>query len=1036
MVLVVLLGIALGAFVWRASQGPIEIGFAKKFIESELSDPSHNISLRVGQVFLSWSPHERRPEVALKNVSLFNTQQNRLVFSFESAEVSFSRVSMLLGHIEPRSIVIDKPLIRIVRDQSNHLSLALDQKSDEATEDKKIDVFEILDQLSQSPRDMPHGWPLRSLKMIAITNARLMVEDHVLNQSWLAPKIELSMRRSDQGVETTASLWLESENIKEPSLQAKASYISKKRNIVANLTLNDLRASFLATRFPDLAWLKDQVVKLDGQAQAEIDANMNLVSLQASLQSARGLISVPDVYDKPIMYQSLALNVAYDAAQKTLIIRDSPVIFTDDFSVVLSGALNQISDDTFSAPLRVHINTLSQSRLAEYWPAVLRGDPSEEWALKRLSQGRLLDSNINVTLDIARKQDAADADHKEWSVNLAYLKTDFNFDGMRIDYREPLMPVTEAAGRGEYDYKVDRLVVDVTDAKLGNLDIKSGKVIINTVAGKEVGHASIDINVSGPVKTLLTYISEDPINVKIPTNIARVEGVAGLSVNVSFPTLAVLPAEEIDVTADGTMDKVFMPGLVHDLDVTGGPMTLKVKDRRVDVAGKAKLDGYDTDFTFDQYFESKNHDYSGRVIANIVADEALRKKFGVDLSDWIQGAAPAKVTYTDFGGGRAQVEVDVDATPATLTVKPMNYTKSPGVAARITALALLDHGNLTDVQKLNIDSADAKVVNGQMTFVTSGKETLLRKGFFPSAKLLESDVAITIDVPQPKQIVMDVKGAFIDATPFLENNKKAEDYTGPAFNVTANVQKMRTSKTQSVTAARVLFNMDQTGTMNLLQFDAKVGRGHVDFRYKPDLSGQKMTLTIDADDAGAVLQAFDVYENARGGTLSISGESAVGGDRGVIIGKAEMEHFKVVNAPVLARLVNALSLPGILQLLSSDGITFTRLESDFTWSKKKGGDIIVVKNGRTSGTSMGLTFDGHIDRIQDQLNITGTIVPVSLVNDVIGGIPLIGDILSGGSKGGVFAATYSVRGPTKEPTTTVNPLSILTPGFLRQIFFE
>ena len=34
------------------------------------------------------------------------------------------------------------------------------------------------------------------------------------------------------------------------------------------------------------------------------------------------------------------------------------------------------------------------------------------------------------------------------------------------------------------------------------------------------------------------------------------------------------------------------------------------------------------------------------------------------------------------------------------------------------------------------------------------------------------------------------------------------------------------------------------------------------------------------------------------------------------------------------------------------------------------------------------------------------------------------------------AATYTIKGPTKDPSVMVNPLSVLTPGILRSIFFE
>ena len=57
------------------------------------------------------------------------------------------------------------------------------------------------------------------------------------------------------------------------------------------------------------------------------------------------------------------------------------------------------------------------------------------------------------------------------------------------------------------------------------------------------------------------------------------------------------------------------------------------------------------------------------------------------------------------------------------------------------------------------------------------------------------------------------------------------------------------------------------------------------------------------------------------------------------------------------------------------------------------------------------------------------------LNKVIGSIPIVGDILTGGS-GGVFAATYSVKGPSENPEISANPLSVLTPGILRRILWE
>jgi hypothetical protein len=69
------------------------------------------------------------------------------------------------------------------------------------------------------------------------------------------------------------------------------------------------------------------------------------------------------------------------------------------------------------------------------------------------------------------------------------------------------------------------------------------------------------------------------------------------------------------------------------------------------------------------------------------------------------------------------------------------------------------------------------------------------------------------------------------------------------------------------------------------------------------------------------------------------------------------------------------------------------------------------------------------------MDISGTLVPVYTLNRIVGAIPLVGDLLTGGEGQGLFAATYAMRGALGEPQTSVNPLSVLAPGFIRNLFF-
>jgi len=56
-----------------------------------------------------------------------------------------------------------------------------------------------------------------------------------------------------------------------------------------------------------------------------------------------------------------------------------------------------------------------------------------------------------------------------------------------------------------------------------------------------------------------------------------------------------------------------------------------------------------------------------------------------------------------------------------------------------------------------------------------------------------------------------------------------------------------------------------------------------------------------------------------------------------------------------------------------------------------------------------------------------------IINSLLGQIPILGTILTGEKGGGIFAASYKVRGPVEKPEMSVNPLSALAPGFLRNL---
>ena len=97
-------------------------------------------------------------------------------------------------------------------------------------------------------------------------------------------------------------------------------------------------------------------------------------------------------------------------------------------------------------------------------------------------------------------------------------------------------------------------------------------------------------------------------------------------------------------------------------------------------------------------------------------------------------------------------------------------------------------------------------------------------------------------------------------------------------------------------------------------------------------------------------------------------------------------------------------------------------------------DTLELGESRAFSPSLGLTAKGRIDLRRNVADLQGTIVPAYFFNSLLGNIPLVGRLFSPEAGGGLFAASYALRGPLGDPRVSVNPLSALTPGFLRGVF--
>ena len=214
--------------------------------------------------------------------------------------------------------------------------------------------------------------------------------------------------------------------------------------------------------------------------------------------------------------------------------------------------------------------------------------------------------------------------------------------------------------------------------------------------------------------------------------------------------------------------------------------------------------------------------------------------------------------------------------------------------------------------------------------------------------------------------------------------------------------------------------------------DLSIGAGKGStFRVTPMGQGRKLFLYI--ADFGQMLADAGWIDGLVNGYLHIEGQYNVAAAGSPLNGTLKMGPYRLqrVTAPrpnigTLNAAIDALNRAGnALQL-------FDNLEA----SVLKTGDRIHIRNGRTSGPSIGLTAQGYVDIGNDTAKLAGIVVPAFALNNLLSNVPLLGPLLTGGKDGGLFAVTYQLSGPLDDLKTDVNMMSAMTPGALRDLFMS
>ncbi len=203
---------------------------------------------------------------------------------------------------------------------------------------------------------------------------------------------------------------------------------------------------------------------------------------------------------------------------------------------------------------------------------------------------------------------------------------------------------------------------------------------------------------------------------------------------------------------------------------------------------------------------------------------------------------------------------------------------------------------------------------------------------------------------------------------------------------------------------------------------------YIKFEIYPDESNlQKLIVTF--KDFGSFLKIIDISKDfIKGeGDLIIYVDNKV---NKITHGNFNISDFSIKEASVLARILQLASFTGLLEILASEGIPFNKLLGSFNNTNGK----ILFDKTRFEGISLGASLQGEVDTNSKTIDIEGVLIPAYAINSIINKIPLVGEIVTGTKGEGLIGVNFKAKGEYEDPDISINPLSLLTPGILRNIF--
>lgn len=1005
-------GIGAGLF-WLASSyslyHPLSLDAYLPRIEGFLARRGLNVQIGHLELF-----YDEAPVVRLNDVRVMATSSDEPAVVIENVAVKFANRRLFTLNLSPKVVEAQNVTLRLIR-TTNGASIAgmnvVDVRG--AAAPTRGGVVEWLNTLYSSPE-------FGRLKDIKVENLNLLLRDEVQNAEWVLENARMSFTRypadGERGSLTASirrlyghgGLSPDSQNVVMPVLitfdhQAGAAQATLTARF--DQTDTDMIADYLPPKLKDM--LKAQgSVELGTELLAENRFGQPWMTLRLN----NAVMRFPEGFSKPLEFPRLTVTASYQT---------SPVDVLDVKGMTATSKRGNV--------WQAHgtVTSLTTDPLIDLWVSSDKGDIQGVFDLFP-DQARGFDKALRWLRPNIKNADYVNLKGHYRGKPSAFPDCeeqcglfDISADVTRGEVRF-LPELTPAVGTSiTFVWQGTQMTIAAPVAKIGNQQAKDIKVMITKMFSPDPSHILVSGELNGELKELLGELRKLDDAGLVPTDAGgRYQG--KLFVDVPMIRGKETKFSDTTVTVDGKVTDLRLAGVkeLGGQELTAPSAVVRMfPDKSLRLEADGKLGANPLKVVWQRGIDPAKPTALTLNIEGALAGNWLMERMGKPEGLVLQGPFQVAANLVESPKKDWRFGIRANADRGRVEIAKLNLKKPAGEKMALESQGVFGSDGGVVLNKVQVTGDNARVAGNLSWNPKKPDETVAKLSPF---RMGRSDVVI--DYAARKASItgkrLDIAGLDL----FGDNKDKSDDIQNAELNL--DVAEILTEKGK---LDQVKGQMNaRNGRWDIQHLSGLVnGQSKVSIRLVPIArQGERRKLSLNVDDLGATLSTLGIYQRLQGGRLNgdITYDSPqVGG------GVLKVTDFSLQNPPIMMQILSLVSLE---QLVAG---TDSTLFKTATLPVRLDGGQVYLDNASLEGPSMSIRLNGVYDREKEDMNLDGKLAPGIPLNRLVAKIPLLGGILTG-SQDGLVVVDFKLKGPSSDPQVNVRPLSVVTPGLLKDVW--